>query len=681
MLDSYVNFDLRLSGYRSEGECATFDVTVTDSKVGGQVRSERVAIPPDLKHRLIALETRKLDANPSERAALGWDIGRLLMPGSVHDYFLHSLGKLDGNQGLRIRIHCADVELEQMPWEFACVRLALGDEAEPGDLRSFLALSMRVSITRYVLGSQLLAQPQRAAGACRVLVVACEPSDLRDDRNPLQIDAEIGNLTNALAGVNGVRIDVCSPTTRDEVRQRLVSGADVFHFAGHGDFLRKPGVASQALLMLTREDGSSDAWQVDELSRQLAGRGVRLAMLGACRSAQADGLNSWAGIAASLVRAGVPVVVGMQYGIFDPSAIAFSRTLYRTWSQGTTIDEAVSLARSAIADKPELGRDFGTPVLYMRMAAEDELLLAPQQAMPATQAAVAVVSSPEDLANELTDIERLRDYKFVHDILHSARMQQFSMILMRCPEFPGGTTCHEFRQHSQSLRKYALEVRRIGAQQRCEARLMEELQIEFEDAIAALERALNTRSLEDLGDAVAAFETMLDLYPTRIDTLMSSLARHIDLDRLYMHLRNAGVGESGARELRCTAERLRAEAAIHALCQNVDRYIGLIRREANDRRFQAIRRHWQRLAVSLADILPAQDCSAEQTQLRAHRQSLEQGLAANDPVGVARDFEQFCGAFDYGFFTVDLNLKQLCGEMTARVTRILPQMTLGRNRP
>ncbi len=93
--------------------------------------------------------------------------------------------------------------------------------------------------------------------------------------------------------------------------------------------------------------------------------------LGACETGRRDGHNVWSGVAAALLKAGIPAVVAMQYKIKDTLAAAFSEAFYRALVAGFTVDEAVALGRAAmrveaIGQKMADNRDWGTPVLYLR---------------------------------------------------------------------------------------------------------------------------------------------------------------------------------------------------------------------------------------------------------------------------------------------------------------------------
>src|SRR5262249_38423401 len=106
------------------------------------------------------------------------------------------------------------------------------------------------------------------------------------------------------------------------------------------------------------------------LARYLGDLGLRLAVLNACRTGEvADGTaaNPFAGVAAALVREGLPAAVAMQFPISDGAANLFSQVFYRRPAHGHTVDGAVSEARLALGATAVGSLEWATPVLYLRV--------------------------------------------------------------------------------------------------------------------------------------------------------------------------------------------------------------------------------------------------------------------------------------------------------------------------
>ena len=83
--------------------------------------------------------------------------------------------------------------------------------------------------------------------------------------------------------------------------------------------------------------------------------------------------NAWTGIGPALAQIGIPAVIGMQYGIRNTNATTFSEHFYHALAVGESVDWAMNRARLAIHNKltdPD-ERDWGVPVLYLRMRVEE----------------------------------------------------------------------------------------------------------------------------------------------------------------------------------------------------------------------------------------------------------------------------------------------------------------------
>jgi len=126
----------------------------------------------------------------------------------------------------------------------------------------------------------------------------------------------------------------------------------------------------------------------DQFAKAVRRAGVKVVVLSTCESGWRDYEDfSWSGVAAALLRAGIPVVVGMQFTISDAAAIAFSGAFYRAIARGLSVDEAVGHGRAAMTDEAlsdldeglddglvpnpageadNFLSDFGLPVLYTR---------------------------------------------------------------------------------------------------------------------------------------------------------------------------------------------------------------------------------------------------------------------------------------------------------------------------
>jgi len=201
-----------------------------------------------------------------------------------------------------------------------------------------------------------------ASGTIKVVAALASPAELPE----LNLAVEEADLHKALDRP-GIEAAYLPQATLDEVLG-AISGASVFHFAGHGVFTTQQGeklgtyTGSGALALF---DQTVDA---ETLAVNLNGKGLRLAVLGGCETGRREGNSVWSGLAPALIRseAQVPAVVANQFKIQDTCAIAFSKQLYTALVGGLSVEEAVAVGRTAAYNEDEQGRDWGVPVLYLR---------------------------------------------------------------------------------------------------------------------------------------------------------------------------------------------------------------------------------------------------------------------------------------------------------------------------
>jgi hypothetical protein len=362
----------------ASGITSKFTIQVFDSPVGQGEVKETVTLPGDLIQLLRWLEARKLDDDLGAQIKVGETLAGLLLPAYARQMFSASLARLRDGQGLRLRLRLAD-ELADFPWEYIYIQEAHGERTSSG----FLALDPRVSIVRHeavaVPGDWFEAPSRR-----RVVVAMASPAGYPKLEN---LAAEQASLRRTLSGIQGLEtvfLPENLPTpggieqgaTLKGLTFALMERSDVFHFSGHGEFATQMGPAfgsqiGQGGIVLADPDNRPSPASAEQLAEMLRGKGVRLVVLGACETGRRDGINVWSGVAAALLKAGIPAVVAMQYTVNDTLAAAFSEALYRGLVAGFDIDEAVSLGRAAMrveAASLQMNqiRDWCVPVLYLR---------------------------------------------------------------------------------------------------------------------------------------------------------------------------------------------------------------------------------------------------------------------------------------------------------------------------
>lgn len=353
----YLNFDVsierrgdvyRARVYNSPFGDATTDfaqpLTDTDFRgfAGGRTRSRKkredppiASSPKDVGMRLFA-------------AAFGGRVGETLT---------RTLDEANRNgfAGARIRIDLREAgELASAPWELLY---------DP-ERRRFLALSGDTPIVRYLQLSERI--PTLAVeGRLRILVLIADPKAAGYDE--LEVEREWQRLQDVLKPLldrGAVELDRVRPPTLRALQDALVEhGHHVFHFIGHGAF---DSAASDGLLVFETDDGGPHEVSAEQLGILLHNeRTLRLAVLNACEAGRGSATDPYVGMAQTLIRMGIPAVVGMQFAVSDGAAIELAERFYRSIAVGVPVDAALTEARVSIFQQGD-AFEWATPVLYMR---------------------------------------------------------------------------------------------------------------------------------------------------------------------------------------------------------------------------------------------------------------------------------------------------------------------------
>lgn len=425
----YRSLNLEAFDYKKEGEVESFNVLISNSPAGGMTKSEAtpVTLPPDLRPRLRRLDKRFLTL--PEMIKVGEDLGAVLFPPRLRPLLERSRAALAENVGLRIRLMLDAYALADIPWEY--IYLADPDTPpEQKDISGFLALDRSISILRDLVLEQRRGELTPVANqALRMVVLLSNPNGTEE----LDLETEKGNIDKAVREIRDITVQYYPNATIDLLEEATINEAHIFHYSGHGNFELAPGgKEGKGFLALTGVNGGEELFPASRLAGNLRSCGVRLAMLGACESSRVDQVNAWTGVAPTLMRAGIPAVVGMQFSVYDENAVLFSKAFYRVLAAGKSIDEGVTAGRRAISNRADdAERDWGAPALYLR--AEGDGILFPRAA---DAASIALKGAEDKLKGDLAEsfqaslqqIDVVKDYKDLHDNLHDL---QFWFALVR----------------------------------------------------------------------------------------------------------------------------------------------------------------------------------------------------------------------------------------------------------
>lgn len=366
----YHDFNLRFSSDNEED--GGFKVWVEGETLGGAMRPDEAvkcmydakAFWKDPKSKrsdlMRSLERRRIGRE--DLFKLGQMLSELALPvGRVRMLFEKSVAYLKEGEGLRLRLRIDSVALVHLPWEY----MALSEASGEGQATDFLALRPEISIVRSdTVEAAKRSWPKRAVA--RVVGVLSSP----DEMDELDVEEDQAAINGAVKGLNEKLgeelVEVVwadSPATRQALQEVLANGADLFHFAGHGEFDQ---FSQTGQIALEKDDYSADLYSGEQLAQLLRGADVRLVNLGACNTGRRDGQNVWSGVAPALTRQKIPAVIANQFKIKDKYASLMAAELYPLLLAGYTVDEAVFQARTAIYQKAGLEhRDWAAPVLYL----------------------------------------------------------------------------------------------------------------------------------------------------------------------------------------------------------------------------------------------------------------------------------------------------------------------------
>ena len=291
---------------------------------------------------------------------IGTALYQALFSGQVGVLYAESRGhaKRDG-RGLRIKLRFDPGSpgmawVPMLPWELIF---------RP-DTEELLASDLDSPVVRYLEVPRPSTRPVFEP-PLRILVALANPPGPYE----LDVEAEHARLQKTLGGRPGeIEPDFLEHATVDGIRAKLRSRCfHVLHFMGHGEWNRHTGEGS---LVLETPSRRPDLVSGSLLADAVKGTAMPLlAVLNACntaRSAEPEGASPFGGVAAALVRKGMPAVVAMQFPVTDDASLAFAGALYSRIAAGDPVDTAVSEGRMAIRMAVRDSMEWATPVLFMR---------------------------------------------------------------------------------------------------------------------------------------------------------------------------------------------------------------------------------------------------------------------------------------------------------------------------
>lgn len=242
---------------------------------------------------------------------LGDRVGRLVFPGRIGVELAALIAGLGASRSLMLTF-LADPAFSSVAFEAA----RLADGSVPARHRA-------VRVNRRIANGTV-GMPTPTPGPLKILVTVGTPDEGQTPSVALDREAEIGAILDAVgatAGSGRAEVQVLEVANAETIARALSDalargGFHVLHLSGHG---------SSTSIELETEDGAAVPTSATDLvaAIQASGAQVPLVFLSACHGVSAD-----RGLAADLVRAGVPRVVAMQSAVTDAYATALAKAFY-----------------------------------------------------------------------------------------------------------------------------------------------------------------------------------------------------------------------------------------------------------------------------------------------------------------------------------------------------------------
>ncbi|MBL8220085.1 MAG: CHAT domain-containing protein, partial [Bryobacterales bacterium] len=286
---------------------------------------------------------------------------------------------------VRLFLEGEAARLHTVVWERMYLRLDENQAAWP------IATAPHVAFSRYI-PVEIPDEVPMDEPAFRLLIAVANPSDLGDASLEIDVEKELGafvtefektsmparlavtvlpgrtGISETLAGrMKKLGWEVESPGAASLQNVAAVAArkkSHGIHILSHGAF---KGGRGQGFLYLEKEDGTKHEVPDDSL-RTWIGPKLRLVLLQACKSgarAAAGREDPFVGLAAKLVRYGVPAVVAMQDLVAVDDARVFVAAFYRELMQDGFVDHAVNEGRRAIES---IQGEWWIPAVYQRLA-------------------------------------------------------------------------------------------------------------------------------------------------------------------------------------------------------------------------------------------------------------------------------------------------------------------------
>lgn len=288
---------------------------------------------------------------------------------------------------------------------------------------------------------------------------------------------------------------------------------------------------------------------------------------------------------------------------------------------------------------------------------------------------IAVIAFRTDFRVAHEQVDRLGDYKDLHDLLHHLQFHCYNGIAQALARFPDDElTLDNLTDYALTLEGIVEELKQVATRPSLPKQEWEWID-DVGLAKADLRNAVDNLDERSLKKVIWRLNRLLATQPARINTLLNHSARALRLPALLSALTRVcdtltslDLDADKVNTFQSGVDALgKLNQVLGSLVDNHDRWqmldVELRRIEASiDRDLIELEMSWQDVKLKAEPLYiayPDEWASA----LKKESDALDEMLSGNNPAKVRRGFRNYQRRATDRFYRVDIDLKALCGDM------------------
>lgn len=313
----------------------------------------------------------------------------------------------------------------------------------------------------------------------------------------------------------------------------------------------------------------------------------------------------------------------------------------------------------------------------------------------------AVVASRDQLEQIGDRTLRLDLYKRLHDGLHLIQVSYFRQVLDVIRRFKTDATAADtLDEYVSGLQTLSVQAAATAAAFPADGSGAREEELRWvtdldREVIGKLQQALRAGDVKPAREAAGRLKTLLNFESARVNHALTEVARQLPLNRLIDTLRRVaesavGAGpdgdplRAGLDGLRQLYPRLIGQVAVHTQWQRVENALWLVGNDPDegtaDQRADFADVQWPTIKADVQALINLDREADWARDLSGRVAEMDAALQGPDPARLREAFRRFRRQAMLRFFQVDLNLRELCGEIAPigdPVTALLEEAKYG----